>query len=140
MPLQVDNFSHSLSLKGAPRRDAFKAAHKAELGPGFFASDLDLVLVQKEPAGVVAFLDCKQPGEPISFTEVIAYNALLVVAPIYVVEVRDAAARGPFTVYRYRGGDWHPRPPAVQLERVLVCPDWRGLKAWEEELRKGTTG
>jgi len=134
MPLEVDNFRHALGLRGSPRRDAFKHAHKAQLGPGFWATDLDLVLVGKEPTGIVAFLDCKQPAEPLSFAEVIAYNALLAVAPMYVIEVRDPDA-GPFTIKRYRGGDWHPSPPRVDLEWVTVCTSWEALKAWEQQLR-----
>ena len=137
-PLRVDDFEHSLGLRGAPRRDAFKHAHKARLGPGgYYASDLDLVLVAKAPAGIVAFLDCKQPGEPLSFAEVLTYNGLLAVAPIYVVEVRDPEA-GPFAIRRYLGGDWHPRPPEVRLEPIGVCPDWPAFGAWERSLRRGT--
>ena len=135
MPLRVDDFRHSLSLRGSPRRDAFKHAHKARLGAGYYASDLDLLLVAKEPERLLAILDCKQPGEPLSFAEVIAYNALAALVPVYVIEVIDPET-GPFAVLRYRSGDWRPRPPIVQLERVRLCRDWEALRVWEDELRR----
>lgn len=138
MPLRVDDFKHALSLRGSPRRDAFKHAHKAKLGPGFWASDLDLVLIRKAPPGIVAILDCKQPGEPLSFAEVIAYNALMRLVPIFVVEARDAET-GPFRVLAYHGGDWRPSPPIVRLEPVADCADWAALGEWESALRRGTT-
>lgn len=140
MPLVIDDFAHSRRLVGAPRRDAFKAAHKVMLGGGgYYASDVDLALVAKAPEGIVAFLDCKQPGELLSMAEVLAYNALLVLAPIYVVEVRDAW-KGPFRIHRYRGGDHRPRPPEVQLEAVTTCVDWPAFKRWEAHLRWGRSG
>jgi hypothetical protein len=132
----VDDFRHSLTLRGSPRRDAFTLAHKRELGPGFYASDVDLVLVDKAEPGIVAFFDCKAPGEPISFAEVIAYEELVPIAPLYVVEVDDPRT-GPFTVARYVRGDWGPSPPVVELEPVARLADWRAFLGWELELRRG---
>jgi len=137
-PLKVDDYAHSLGLRGAPRRDAFKAAHKTELGRGFYAADLDLVLVADRPPRLVAFLDCKQPGEALSFTELVTYNRLMDVAPIYIVEVRDAA-RGPFTIKRFRGATiTAPGLPHLwQLEFVLTCMGWAAFRVWEAALRRG---
>jgi len=136
MSLQVDNFNHSLALRGSPRRDSFKHAHKAKLGPGFWATDLDLVLVGKDPPGIRAFLDCKQPGEPLSFAEVLAYNELAEIAPLFIIEVRDPET-GPFTIRRYRSGNWQPSPPVVLSDFVLTCTNWDGLRAWEQSVREG---
>jgi hypothetical protein len=137
--LLVDDFDHALRLRGSPRRDAFKHAHKAMLGHGFYATDVDLVLVEKRPPGVVAIVDCKQPGEPVSFAEVLAYTALLSVAPVYLVEVDDPLT-GPFAIRRYRTGDWEPRPPEVALEPVAVCADWAAFRRWERALRRTYAG
>ena len=63
-----------------------------------------------------------------------AYNALRALAPVCVVEVRDPTT-GPFTVRRYRGGDWRPSPPRVDLEPVAVCAGWEAFAAWERSLR-----
>jgi hypothetical protein len=133
--LQVDDFGHALGLRGSPLRDTFTYAHKARLGPGYWATDVDLVLVEKDPPGIVAYLDCKRPNEPVSFAEALAYNKLQATAPVFVIEVRDAEW-GPFTVSRYVAGDWHRSPPTVRLEPVRECADWEALGVWERSLRE----
>jgi hypothetical protein len=45
-------------------------------------------------------------------------------------------ATGPFTIRRYRGGDWQPSPPAVALEFVTTCTGWHALRAWEQSVRE----
>lgn len=137
--LVVDNFEHALTLRGSPWRDAFKHAHKARLGPGFWASDLDLVLVRKEPPGIAAILDVKRPDEPLSFAEVLAYNDLLAIAPIYIIVATDAE-HGPFTIRRYRDGNWQPSPPVVVSDFVTVCTGWDAFRAWEQSVRESGAG
>jgi len=138
VPLTVDDRWHTLALAGSPRLDAFKAAHKARLGPTHFATDVDLLVVEKHPPGIAAILDVKSPDEPLSFAQVVAFEALRVAlpdAPIFVVAVDDAT-RGPFRVAAYLGGDWRPRPPVVLLSPARVLPDWPAFSAWETALRR----
>ena len=120
--------------QGSPSRDRFKRKHKA--GPGWcYACDIDFALVSKNPPGVVAFLDYQVGDEPISFSEVLAYNELLSIAPVFMVR-GDAEAEGPFDVLEYEGGDWRPEPPHTQLTAILSEADWRGLFAWEQTIRR----
>lgn len=133
--LVVDDTAHSLTLAGGPRPDAFKASHKTALGPGYWASDLDLVLVEKAPPGVVAVLEVKQPGEPASFAQVVLLNRLLTVAPVYFVYVDDPR-RGPFRVVPYLGGDWRPSPPTLITGPPRFLADWHAFRTWETALRR----
>ena len=120
-------------LKGSESRDTFKQLHK-ELNRRFYASDLDLVLVEKNPPGQVACIDFKLPYDHVSFAEVLTYNDQLKIAPVFIIESPDPLA-GPFRVLQYLGGDWHPEPPSVKLELVCVCEDWAEFGVWENALR-----
>lgn len=121
-------------LKGSPSRDEFKRRHK-DLSATFYAGDLDFVLVTKYPkAGIVAFLDYKRCGDQVTFAEAIAYNSLLSIAPVYIVQ-GDNPNTGPFTVLEYKGGDWRPEPPVVSLIYCETVQDWRGFGNWERRLR-----
>lgn len=133
--LLVDDTAHSLSLAGGPRPDAFKAQHKLKLGTGYWASDLDLVLVEKAPPGVVAVLEVKQPDEPASMAQVILLNALLALAPVFLLYVGDPG-RGPFRVVPYLGGDWRPRPPVLDTGPPVFLIDWHSFRTWEAGLRR----
>jgi len=119
--------------RGSPSRDAFKQRHKA--CPGwFYACDIDFALVSKSPPGIVAFLDYQVGEEAVSFAEVLAYNELLSLAPVFLVR-GDGDAEGPFDVMEYEGGDWRPEPPHVTLQTILVQADWVMLSQWEQTLR-----
>ena len=82
-------------------------------------------------------LNAKRPGEPLSFAEVLAYNELAEIAPVYIIEVRDPET-GPFSIRRYRSGDWHPSPPVVVSDFVTTCTGWDALRAWEQAVREGS--
>ena len=84
------------ALQGSPLRDKFKRAHK-QLSGRFYATDLDFILVEKEPPGIVACFDYKHPMDRITFAEVLAYNALN--CPVYIIQASDPE-HGPFRVQR----------------------------------------
>jgi hypothetical protein len=120
--------------KGSPSRDLFKRKHKNGSND-FYASDLDLVLVSKSPPGIVAFIDYKTyPKDVVTFSEVLTYNALSCIAPIYLI-YGDDDAEGPFSVYLYKTGNWLPEPPKVEKDRILHLVDWPDLLSWEGKLR-----
>lgn len=128
-------------LQGSRLRDIFKRAHK-NLPRRFWATDLDFVLVDKIPPGIVAFFDYKHPSDMVTFSEVLAYNALIAIAPLFIVESQNPEV-GPFRVQSYLGGDWHPEPPRVDLQFVRVCQTWAEFGEFERELRlrrKGGVG
>ena len=128
------------ALKGSPSRDLFKQAHK-NLSKQFYSCDIDFVWVGKYPPRIIAFLDFKLPRDRVTFSEVLAYNDLLRIAPVYIVESPDPTT-GPFKVYSYSGGDFRPNPPDVELEHIETCPDWLSFGKWERKVRsdgKGTT-
>lgn len=121
--------------KGSHSRDAFKFKHKPPRLPGWcYACDVDFALVSKAPPGVVAFVDYKVRGEKVLFSEVLAYNELLSIAPVFIIE-GDYEADGPFDVLEYEGGDWRPEPPRVNTRSVLRMADWAMLSQWEQTLR-----
>ena len=121
------------NLRGSQSRDTFKYMHKQCCSPKFYASDLDFMLV--EPPGLVACLDFKLPGQEVTFAEVLAYNVLLKTSPVYIVESPSPEA-GPFKIYQYLGGDWHSRPPSVELVFVCACEGWGAFSRWEGQLRQ----
>ena len=119
-------------LKGSEKRDEFKRRHK-DLDRGFYASDADLCLVSKRPPGVVAYLDYKGSGEPVTFTEAILYNVWMTYAPVFIVE--GPAASGPFKIKRYKGADWKPRIADVTWGNEEVAATWAAFGEWERRLR-----
>ena len=121
------------NLIGSETRDIFRRAHK-ELPGDFYATDGDLILVSKNPLGIVAYLDYKTPFDCVSFTEAVLYNEWMPIAPVYIVEGADPA-NGPFTVKRYLGANWRPEPPIVNWGDVEVLVDWTEFEAWERQLR-----
>ena len=124
----------TLEQRGSPSRDAFKYKHKNLLPGWCWSCDIDFALVSKNPPSVVAFLDYQVGEEAISFSEVLAYNRLMEIAPMFIVR-GDHEACGPFDVFEYEGGDWRPEPPHVTLLPVLQGADWAGLSRWEQSLR-----
>lgn len=119
------------TLQGSSWRDRFKRAHKS-ISARFYACDADLLLIEKDPPGVVAIVDYKHPNDRITFAEVIAYNALAEHVPVYIV---IGLPNGPFDVFHYLEGDPRPDPPCVRLELVCTCRDWREFESWERGLR-----
>lgn len=122
------------NLQGSERRDVFKRLHK-HMSSAFWASDLDFGLVSKTPPGVVAFQDVKAPWELVTFAEVILYNQLSVIAPVYIVEVANPQT-GPFRISLFSTGDHRPNPPRVELTLMTECRNWKELEAWEAQLRR----
>lgn len=130
----VSAMASKQNLKGSERRDTFKFLHKKRMPGWYYATDIDFALVSKEPPGIIAFLDFKTPWEDITFAEVLAYNVLLGVAPIYIVQ-SSSPESGPFRVLQYVSGDWHPEPPVVNLVPMQECMGWEDLTLWEAGLR-----
>jgi len=126
----MDN--NTKNQKGSPSRDDFKRAHK-DLSRRFYACDLDFVLVEKFPyPDIVAVLDYKQHGDAITFTETIAYNALVRRGlPVFIVT--GAVATGAFRIERYVGG--HHATPRTELEFLRMTASWEEFEAWEQSLR-----
>jgi hypothetical protein len=115
------------SLKGSPKRDVFKWAHKNMMdAPSFYASDCDLCIVSFDPRGVVAYLDYKGSGEDVTRTETVLYDEWARTKPVYIIEGVDPE-HGPFTVSQYFDAD--------HLEEVAYLKDWRDFQRWEAKLR-----
>lgn len=133
--LQMDE--STIKLKGSPLRDLFKQLHKKELKRHMFGCDLDFVIVEKNPDVIVAFFDVKVLGEEVTFTEVIAYNKLLKIAPLYLLYTSGEYGLmvGEFEVFKYLGGDRWPNPPIVQTEHMGTITSWRQFESWEQRMR-----
>lgn len=122
-------------LQGSESRDIFKRAHKQQLNGRCYAADADLVLAKKTPPGIVAYFDFKLPGDNVTFTEVLVYNEWTKTHPVFIIESYDPE-RGPFNIYRYDGGDWHPDPPIVNKTLVKHQIGWKEFQQFEDDLRK----
>ena len=124
------------NLKGSPSRDEFKYQHKRKLPSNFYATDLDLVLVEKDE-GIVAFLDYKKPKDLLTYTETLAYNELIAIAPIYII-VSNNPEHGPFKVISY---NMKLKPQDYTIEalmrrfQVIHLKNWNQPMEWEEHLR-----
>jgi hypothetical protein len=122
------------ALRGSPSRDAFKHAHKVRLASSFYACDLDFIFVAKFPYRIVAFLDYKRMSDGATFSEVIAWNDLMALRPVFIIR-SDNPELGPFSIYRFMGGDPAPEPPICDFQSIRQCETWEDLGEWEQELR-----
>jgi len=126
------------SLKGSPSRDMFKQMHKTLPGR-FYACDIDFVLVENRPPYIIAFLDFKLPYDSVTFAEVLAYNTLSTIAPVYIVESPNPE-RGPFSIRRYLNGviKAYPTKPVITLGEAETYHDWEAFGKWERSVRNRT--
>lgn len=128
------------TAKGSPLNDLFKQYHKLRLPNHMFGSDIDFVIVEKNPDCIVAFKDLKRLDEGVTFAEVIAYNQLIRLAPLYLLYVQSESdvIAGKFDVHRYLGGNRGPNPPVVRTELYARITCWDEYNRWEQELRNAT--
>lgn len=122
------------ALKGSVSRDTFKQKHKEQLGNGYYACDLDLVLVEKSPfPDIIAALDYKKDSDTVTFSEVITYNALIARGiPVFIV--KGDADTGRFVIQRYLNGN-HYKPRCEVIDCCETC-EWSEFKDWENSLRQ----
>lgn len=120
-------------LKGSPSRDSFKYQHK-KLSRKLYACDLDFILVAKFPYRIIAFIDYKQGTEPLTFSEVIAFNQLKTIALVFIIRGKEAES-GPFQIFKFEGGNPTPNPPTYDLTAIRQCETWQDLEEWEKQLR-----
>lgn len=113
-------------LKGSPKRDLFKWAHKNKIDRPFYASDCDLCLVSYNPRGVIAYFDYKGGGENVTSTEEVLYDEWARTKPVFIIEGKDPE-NGPFTVSKYKTND--------KAELVCELKDWSDFEKWESLLR-----
>ena len=120
-------------LKGSPSRDVFKLMHK-QTHPQHYGCDCDFAAIEKYPFPHVAFyMDHKWHEEPITFTEIVAYNAWILTGPPLFI-IRGDPQSGSFDIYRYVGGH-HGKPTWTE---VFVCStaNWAEYHDWEACVRK----
>lgn len=118
---------------GSPSRDQFKRRHK-DLNRQLYALDLDFVLVEKDPTpDIVAVLDYKNGhGDLVTFSEVIAYNALLRRGlPVFIIS--GCQESGTFEIWRWLGG--HHLKPTKRCEKIAATTSWAEFEQWEVALR-----
>jgi len=116
--------SNISNLKGSPKRDTFKHAHKTAgkmKSAGFIASDLDLILIDKD---IIAILDYKSSVDSVTETEKILYDVLGKLWPIYIV-TGDSPDCGPFVITKYS-----------DKEYVRKVANWDEFFEWELDLRR----
>lgn len=123
---------HTKKQCGSPSRDLFKLKHK-ELDRSLYGCDIDFCIVTKNPfPDIVAVLDYKKAFDEITFSEVIAYNALMM-RGIDVYIVCGDAEIGRFEISKYAGGN-HQKP-RYSFTDVVHVKDWKEYEAWEHMIR-----
>lgn len=121
-------------LVGSDSRDDFKRRHK-DLHSSFYACDLDLCWISKNPPSIIAAIDYKKDGDGITFSEVIAYNNLRE-QDIRVLIVQGDCETGEFCVSEYVAGNYRPNPPQVQLEHVTDTTCWDDFEDFQMKFRR----
>jgi len=143
----------------------FKRLHRRIGLSEHYASDLDLVFVDKNPDRVTAAIDFKGPDEHVKFTQAILYEHLKLVARegVYIVRGKtyihgEKPSEHRFDIERFeRTIDRRADPPKVELTTVHENIPWGGLNqyddkadflknggegviGWEHKLRNGSFG
>lgn len=127
------------NLVGSKSHDCFRAFHKTALDKKFYASDVDLMLISKNPPGIVAAIEYKAGDyDKITFSEAILYNTLTRTGiPVYIVTCNEWRGSNAFTRFKvewYVSGDWRQNPPAIKVKPVGNF-NQKGFEAWEGKLR-----
>lgn len=132
---QEGEWNRKKNLKGSESRDDFKHMHK-QLDSSFWATDLDFVLIDKYPPGVVALLDYKKPSDEVSFTEAILYNLWIKrdISPVFIIEAINPNA-GPYVVREYEWGYWSKFPPDIKYKSISNLENRDAYEDWERRLR-----
>lgn len=143
----------------------FKRLHRRIGLSEHYASDLDLVFVDKNPDRVTAVIDYKGPDEDVKFTQAILYEHLksVVEEGVYIIRGKThihgkTASKQRFDIEKFeRTIDRRPSPPKVELTTVRENIPWGGLNGydnksdflknggggvigWEHKLRNGSLG
>jgi hypothetical protein len=120
-------------LKGSLSRDTFKHMHK-QTHPQHFGCDLDFVCVQKYPHPDIAFwIDYKGANDKVTFSEAIAYNAMVIRGIRGFIVCGDPQA-GCFDIYEFIGG--HHSGPTWSQPFVCHVSSWDEYHNWEAAIRK----
>jgi hypothetical protein len=128
------------AVVGSDTRDLFRSQHKQDLPHHMFGLDFDFVLVEKNPYKIVAVLDVKVgKREKLTFTEVIAYNAILKngFADVFIIYAKcvESLKRWELSIYQYLGGDPVPEPPKKKLFLVQKTKSLEDFQQWEQTIR-----
>ena len=140
----------------------FNYIHNYEAGlPKHYASDLDLVLLDKKPEPhIPAFLEMKREGEPVKFTQAILFEYLKDTAPVFIIRAKNDIKELPsdehlFDVERFiKTKNLSKEPPEIETQTVekdlkwggyveydswteFRCSQKDGLVGWEDDLRRG---
>ena len=129
--------ANTKSQKGSPSRDIFKWAHKQYTSKLFFATDLDLVLVSKNPYRIIAALDFKRGGDKVTFAEAVLYRKWLAGNNRIFIVISDNPKSGPFIIKELSQVDPKPEPPECFYSQKFTLDDWREFNDWEDGLRDG---
>jgi hypothetical protein len=131
--------SDTKHLIGSASRDMFKWYHKNHLSKYFWCFDADLVMVEKNPPGIVAVMDFKETWDAVTFSEALGYNAFIERGiPVFLIWSNVLDETNPFTLFsvtEYLGGDWRPNPPKIETRSVLDRVSRHEFEQWETEIR-----
>lgn len=127
-------------LKGSPLRDRFKHLRKQRMSRRFFASDLDLCLIEFDPPRVVALLDFKSGSDNITDAEAVLYLTALRQwkVPVFIIRCDNLGSEPKehcFDVMELTDGQVLPTHSDLKFRMVLKNASWKELDEWERDLR-----
>jgi hypothetical protein len=117
----------------------FKYLHRKAGLSKHYASDLDLVLVDKHPKRISGFIDFKYKDEPIKFTQSIIFPKLIDIAPVFIIRAEtdidgEDRVNHRFTVSEFvETVDSKQHPPDVKTEVIEQHLSWGGLISYANE-------
>jgi hypothetical protein len=124
----------------------FKLLHRKAGLSEHYASDLDLVFVDKHPKRISAFIDFKHKDEHIKFTQSIIFPQLTDIAPVFIIrsetDIEDVdQTNHRFTISEFiETVDSKQQPPDVKTEVIAKNLSWGGLITHGSRMRFFTEG
>lgn len=122
------------NLKGSPNTDTFKYLHKQRLPGSFYATDVDLVLM--DHLGPIAVIDFKTRGDKVTYTEALLYRWFMGFSlPVFIIETKNPE-RGPFLVMRVHSFNIQENEVITVWSEINEMRSWTEIEAWEKSLRE----
>jgi hypothetical protein len=124
-------------LAGIPSHDKFKMKHM-DLANNLYATDLDLVLVSHKPRKhIVAFLDFKSGAPEITWSEAVAYEVFLNIAPVYLA--CGDPGTGKFEIFSITRIWFEGLVHCYETRLVAYPKNWKEYEKWEMGIREGNS-
>lgn len=132
--LVVSKHTDLNNREGISEGDRFNWLHRHEAGlDEHYITDIDMVLIDKNPLRTTGFIEFKMKDEAIRFTQAVAYESLRKTAPVFIVRAEQSLLDNEppdhtFTIERFNKLVEHrTHPPEVDTDIIERSVSWGGL-------------